>query len=196
MSGLSRYIVWVGERLPLWAIIALVVGLNLYWTAVLNAFGAHFAQVSGQALLDLQNVGGILSATDAYALIEGYSSEARSLYWIFFGLDNLFPPLVFGSFALLWVHLLHVDGPRWAQALRRSPLLWIPLGVGFFDCIENLFFVTAISGGPGVDALLYLQIGLVFVWLKAICLFITFIGTGLLVLYRLVEWIFGGKTTR
>lgn len=184
MNGLSRGIVWMGERLPVWAIVALVIGLNLYWTAVLNAFGAHFTQVSGQVLLDLQNVDGILSSAEAHALIERYSSEARTLYWIFFGLDNIFPPLVFGSFALLWVRLLRADGPHWERTLRRSPLLWLPLGVGFFDSIENLFFVTAITGGPAVDAFLYLQIGLVFVWLKAICLFATFIGTALLILYR------------
>lgn len=188
MNWVSRWIVGIGERLPVWAIIALIVGLNLYWSGVLNAFGAHFAQVSGHALLDLQNVGGILSSTDAYALMSRYNVEARSLYWIFFGLDNFFPPLVFGSFALLWVHLLRTDGPRWERTLRQSPLLWLPLGVGFFDCIENIFFVTAISGGPEVNVLFYLQIGLVFVWLKAVCLFATFIGTAVLVLYRSVDW--------
>jgi hypothetical protein len=189
MNGVIRSIIWTGERLPLWAVVALVLALNVYWTAILNAFGSHFIAVSGQRLLDLVNVEGILSVDAALALIQQYNVAAQSLYWIFFGLDSFFPPLVFGSFALLWVHLLRMDGLRWETVARHSAILLVPFGVGLFDCIENVFFVTAVAGGATVDASLYLQVGLVFVWLKAICLFVTFIGTVLLVLYRGAIWL-------
>ena len=62
---------------------------------------------------------------------------------------------------------------------------------GFFDWWENLAFLSAIMAEASTDVLQLLQIGLGFVWLKAICLFATFITTGLLILWRAVEWVNG-----
>ena len=163
----------VGKRWPVSGIVALVIGLNVYWSVLLEQFGAHFERVAGAPLLDLENVESILSASEAAALIARYSQEGQTLYWQFFVLDTLFPPIVFASFALLWVAMLkNVTAPLVVRFLN-SPLLLIPLGVGFFDWWENLAFVTAVTT-PAAATLPLLQIGLAFVWLKAICLFSTF----------------------
>jgi hypothetical protein len=161
------------SKLSLPLILLIIIGLNIYWSLTLNAFGAHFQQVAGTTLLDLENVGGILSPQAAADHISTYTTEARSLYWIFFVLDNLMPPLVFGSFVLLWIYCLHHTPFTLARRIESSPLLLIPFGVGLFDILENIAFVTAISS-PQSAALLPLQIGTTFVYLKAVCLFATF----------------------
>jgi hypothetical protein len=162
----------LAAKLPIGAILLLVIGLNAYWTLTLAAIGPQFEQIANAPLLDLQNVMGVLSAEDALALVNTYSTEARSFYWQFFTLDNLMPPLVFGSFALLWAWLLQRFPGRWTW-LSSSPLLFVPFGVGFFDILENLCFVLVMSADP-TAALPIMQTGLTFVALKAICLFATF----------------------
>lgn len=161
------------SRLPLPLILLVIIGLNLYWSLTLNAFGAHFQQVAGTTLLDLENVGGILHPQAAAEHISAYSTEARSLYWLFFILDNLMPPLVFGSFLLLWIYCLPRIEFAWARHSLANYLLLIPPGVGFFDILENLAFATAVSA-PQMTSLLPLQIGTGLTYLKAGCLFATF----------------------
>lgn len=173
MNALQTGINGLAKRLSLLAILVIIVGLNIYWSFTLNAFGAHFEAVAQAPLLDLQNVGSILSPQAAAALITSYSPEARSLYWVFFILDNLLPPLVFGAFALLWAYTFRHFPGRWAEVLPSSPLVLIPLGVGLFDCLENLCFVVAMTGEPAA-ALTTMQIGIVFVYIKAAFLLTTF----------------------
>ncbi|MDJ0757498.1 MAG: hypothetical protein QNJ45_28450 [Ardenticatenaceae bacterium] len=191
---MRKLIVFLGEKIHPAAVIALVVGLNAYWTGILEAFGAHFVTVSGFPLLDLQNVERILSAGEAQALIANYGPEAQTLYWSFFIMDNLMPPLVFSSFAVLWVVLLRRFPHRIADRLLNSPLLLVPLGVGLFDWLENLCFVTAITTES--NSLLLLRIGLGFVWLKAICLFATFILTALFFTFWVGTFVFDRLKSR
>lgn len=174
----------LAHAISLPALLALVIGLNIYWSVMLNSFERQFVAQTGAPLLDLQNVESILTGEEALQLISQYSAEARTLYWQFFVMDGIMPPLVFGVFVLLWVRLLAPLRYRWSGWLLDSYLLLIPLGVGLFDWIENLFFLVAINPAPTSDPLLLLQIGLGFVWLKAACLFTTFIGSGLLLLVR------------
>ncbi|NOK62762.1 MAG: hypothetical protein GFH27_549305n184 [Chloroflexi bacterium AL-W] len=164
-----------------------VVGLNTYWVLTLNAFGVHFAQVAGAPLLDLENVRGILDATAALTLIQSYSPDARNLYWVFFVLDNLMPPIVFGSFALLWISLLSYLPGRWGDVLPTSPLILLPLGVGFFDCLENLCFVAAMSADPQAG-LSIMRVGILFVYLKALFLFLTFGLTPIFIIATVLSW--------
>ena len=181
---MKKIILHLGKMLHPVSIVALVIGLNVYWLAVLEAFGAYFERIAGAPLLDLENVSAILPAAEAQQLIAAYGDEARTLYWQFFVMDSLAPPLVFASFALLWVALLQRSNHAWATRFLHSPLLFLPLGVGFFDWWENLAFVTAIMADAGSGVYQLLQIGLAFVWLKAICLFATFFITAVLLLYR------------
>lgn len=181
---MQQIILRLGKQFNLAGIVALVLGLNLYWSGVLEVFGAYFQQTVGAPLLDLENVQAILPTGEAAALVATYDDTARELYWQFFMMDTVAPPLVFASYALLWVVLLKSVAHPWAARFLNSPLLFIPLGVGFFDWWENLAFVTAITGA-GENVLLLLQIGQGFVWLKAICLFATFGLTLAVIAYRL-----------
>jgi hypothetical protein len=117
----------LGETLSPVSIVALVIGLNVYWVGILGAFSAHFEQVAGAPLLDVQNVSAIMSASDAQRLIATYNNEAQTLYWQFFVMDNIMPPLVFSSFALLWVMLLRQRSRLWIDQFFNSPLLFVPL---------------------------------------------------------------------
>jgi hypothetical protein len=192
MKAVYGAIARAADSLPLPVILALILALNIYWSGTLNAFGAHFEAVAGAPLLDLQNVGSILSAEDAAALVGSYSLEARSLYWSFFILDNLMPPLVFGVFALLWVYCLRRIDARWAARLLASPFLLLPFGVGLFDLAENLTFVLALAAEPET-MVSTLQTGLLFVNAKAICLFATFGLTPLLIAAALVSRLRGAR---
>jgi len=192
MPWFSHFINKWSQQLGLSFILILIVGLNIYWGLTLSAFGSHFEQLANAPLLDLENVGSILSPEAAMTLVTSYSSEARSLYWVFFILDNLIPPIVFGSFALLWAYAIRHFPPDWANRLLRSHLLLLPLGVGLFDCLENLCFVLVISGNQELEFQI-MQLGLIFVYLKAICLFLVFGVTPLLILTALVSRIRRGS---
>lgn len=189
MKPVQNLIIRAGTALPPMIIVLLIAGLNIYCGVTLDAFGRHFQQISGYLPIDLQNVGAILTAQQALEQIATYTSDTISLYWSFFILDNLMPPLVFGTFALLWVYYLKGQRHPFAGRLLNSPLLLIPLGVGLFDLIENLFFVAAISYYPNPSTEILLQAGLIFVHLKAVCLFSTFIITALLTVYHIVTFV-------
>jgi hypothetical protein len=186
MTVLIRQIVRWGSAIHPVLSVAIIVGLNVYWTVTLDMFGRQFEQVAGALPIDLLNVAGILSAAEAREQIATYRQEAKTLYWSFFVMDNIMPPLVFGSFTLLWVPLLRRHANRIFDQLLNSPFMLIPFGVGFFDWIENLCFVVAITIYPQAGTLTALQIGLGFVWLKAACLFTTFNVTALLIGFNFV----------
>ncbi|MCU0494808.1 MAG: hypothetical protein MUD01_24750 [Chloroflexaceae bacterium] len=184
MKVLRDGIIWLGTRMHPLLIVGLIVVLNIYWGVTLAMFGAEFQRVAGSQPIDLQNVSGIISAQQALAQIATYTSETRALYWLFFVLDTLFPPLVFTSFALLWAYILNRQPGRLFERLLHSPLLLIPFGVGFFDWFENLAFIVAITSYPAASTETALQVGLFFVYLKAACLYATFLVTPLLLLYH------------
>lgn len=186
MTLLIRQLVRLGSAVHPGLSIVLIVGLNVYWTITLEMFGRQFEQVAGVLPIDLLNVSGILTTAEAQAQIARYSQAARTLYWSFFVMDNIVPLLAFGSYTLLWVYLLRRHSNPLFDRLLNSPLLLIPFGVGLFDSIENLSFITAITITPKAGTLMALQIGLTFVWLKVACLFTTFAGTALLIGYHAV----------
>lgn len=179
----------VGSEMSLISILVLILVLNVSWTLTLELFGQHFSRVAGLPLLDLQNVRGVLDVQQATTLISGYSTEAKSLYWSFFIMDNLMPPLVFGSFALLWAKLFSHSTAALPKRLLNSPILLIPLGVGVFDWFENLAFITALSTMPAPGAEQAMQIGLILVQLKALCLFSTFGLTIVFIVYSAILWV-------
>lgn len=159
------------------AILALIVALNVQWTITLQAFGQQFEKTTGAPVLDLQNVEGVLSPSAAQAVISEYSDVAVSMYWTFFAMDNIVPLLSFGSFALLWAYFLSRSAWTLSARLRASWFMLIPFGVGFFDIIENCFFVLALATTDSGSQLSLLSWGLVFVQAKAVMLFSTFILT-------------------
>jgi hypothetical protein len=193
MKMFTKGIVNIGSRVSPLLLVILVVSLNIYWVLTLEALDAHFVELSGSSLIDLQlqrSVTGGAAFTPEMALAEinTYSVESKSFYWTFFILDNAMPPLVFGSFAFLWVFLLRIRPDRLSTVLLRSPLLLVPFGVGLVDWLENLAFVTAIHAAPDT-ALSVLNIGFALNTVKAIFVTVTFPLTFVLVMYTLVRLI-------
>lgn len=169
-------------------LICILVALNVYWTVTLGAFDRQFRQVAGYPLLDLQNdldPGRIITPTRVMEQIATYGQEAKTLYWSFFILDNIMPQLTFGSFALLWVYFLRSNPHRFTGALLGSSFIVLPLGVGVFDWLENLGYIVAIHAYPEAITLPAIYAGLLFKWLKAACLFPTFLCTAVLAAYHL-----------
>lgn len=177
MKPVIRLIARAGASLHPVAILALIVALNVQWTVTLQAFGQQFEKTTGVGVLDLQNVEGVLSAAAAQDLIAQYSDTAVSLYWTFFAMDNVVPLLSFGSFALLWAYYFSRSRWKLSARLKTSWFLLIPFGVGFFDIIENCFFVLALASTDSAAQLDLLSWGLIFVQAKAVMLFSTFITT-------------------
>jgi hypothetical protein len=157
------------------AIVALVFALNCVWLTMLNALESHFASVSEYRFPDVQiNLSPEQFAYPSIMLeqIGSYSEDAKMVYWIFFMLDNIMPPLVFGSFSFLWARLLNAYPDRLSRWIASSYILLIPFGVGFFDCLENLANITAIHNYPDFMAM---RLSMIFNMLKVMCLLPTFL---------------------
>jgi phosphoglycerol transferase MdoB-like AlkP superfamily enzyme len=161
---------------------------------LLQPLDTHFQSVSGYPLLDLQNEmtpEAMITPERVMDQIATYTSEAKTLYWAFFILDTIMPPLTFGSFALLWVLLFKRNPTRITQWLLGSYLLLIPLGVGFFDWWENLSYITAIHNYPNPGTMTAVVIGLVFKWVKAAFIPPTFLLTLVFIgyyVYRVIRY--------
>lgn len=100
-----------------------------------------------------------------------YTEASRLVYWIFFMLDNIMPQLAFGSIALLWVYFWRSNPNRLYDWLLGGYAVLIPLGVGVFDWLENLFYLVAIHAYPAPGTVWAVVAGLTFKWLKAACVF-------------------------
>jgi hypothetical protein len=190
VNTLKMFLVWLGSRLNIWFIVALVLGINVYWAVTLHMFDINFQSVAGLQLLDLQNSltsDAIITTQRALAQIATYTPQAKSLYWSFFILDNIMPHLAFSSYALLWVYFLRSNPTRLTTRLMASPLLLIPLGVGFFDWLENLAYITAIHSFPNPGATQAMDIGIIFKWVKAAFIPPTFLITLVLTIYHLAN---------
>ncbi|MFZ4816270.1 MAG: hypothetical protein ACOYL5_17175 [Phototrophicaceae bacterium] len=189
MKSLYVFLGRIGSAIDGFSIVLMIVVLLFSWSLTLQSFGQHFKDVTGSPVLDLENVQSILTVEQALTLINGYSPAAKSLYWSFFIMDNLMPPLVFGSFALLWAKLFSSSSAALAKRLLNSPILLVPLGVGLFDWFENLAFITVLYSAPVASASPIMQLGLILVQLKALCLFATFGLTPVFILYTGGHWL-------
>ncbi len=184
MTALRRVVVDTGRRLDRRLLVVTILLLNAAWLSTLAAVGEQFRRAAGVPLLDLQNSvlpGEVMTPSRALEQIAGYPPEAISLYWSFFILDNIMPPLVFGSFALLWANLLHDRPGRLRRLLLATPALLVPFGVGAFDWIENLAYVSAVATADPATATTAMWVGLVAKWIKAGFLQLTFLTTGVVV---------------
>jgi hypothetical protein len=187
MNQIHQFVVRLGSSIHGGLLVTSLVTLNVAWLIMLRALGTHFQSVADYPLLDLQNSlssDTVMTPSRVLAQIATYTSEAKSVYWSFFILDNIMPPLTFGSFALLWVYLLRSNPNHLTQRMLQSYLLLVPLGVGAFDWIENLAYLSAIHAYPAPDVLPAIGIGLVAKWLKAACLMLTTWGIIPLVIYH------------
>lgn len=189
MTVLRNLLYHVGSKSSIITILALIIALNASWLVTLDVFGAQFEQVSGYQPIDLQNTSSILSASAAVEQVSTYPTEARSLYWSFFILDNIMPPLTFGVLSLLWAYYLSRGRGSLVARLKNSPFLLIPFGVGLFDWMENLAFIAVVADPSAASALQVMEIGLIFTRLKAAFLLATFGLTLALTVYHIVTQI-------
>lgn len=177
MKHLHKLVVSLGTGVhPGWLLIA-VVGLNAFWVITLGAFDTQFRQLAGYPLLDLQNSispDAVMTPANMRTQIASYSQEAKTLYWSFFILDNIMPPLAFSSVALMWVSLLHSNPNRLYTRLLDSYVVLIPVGVGIFDWFENLGYIAAIHSTDSMTTTFAIYAGLTFKWIKAACVVPTF----------------------
>jgi hypothetical protein len=177
MTALRRAVVDAGGRLDRRLLVVTILLLNAAWLVTLAAVGEQFRRLAGVPLLDLQNSvlpGEAMTPARALEQIATYPPEAIALYWVFFALDNVMPPLVFGAFALLWANLLR-DRP--GRLLLGTPAVLVPFGVGAFDWVENLAHVSAIAAADPGAATAAMWVGLVAKWVKAAFLQLTFATT-------------------
>lgn len=185
MIALRQLVVELGRRADRRMLVITIVSLNLAWLLMLAAFDNAFRRVAGVTLLDLQNSitpAEMITPSRALEQIASYPEDAKTLYWSFFVLDGIMPPLAFGSLALLWVNLLHRRDARLPRWLLGSVAVLVPLGVGLFDWIENLAYLTAING-TSATATVAIWTGLTAKWIKAAFLQATMVTTIVVVAY-------------
>jgi len=187
MITLANKVRIIGSKIHFLTALLVPVLLLACWTFTLDAFGKLFQNISGQKVLDLMNVQKILSAEEAYNVISIYSMDAKILYWVFFVMDNVVPLIAFASLSLIWVNILKRYENKWIEKFYGSIFILIPWGVGFFDTIENLFFVSAISSSVKADAINLLNLGLIFVNFKAFFLILSFNVTFFLLIFYFIS---------
>ncbi len=175
MRQLRDVVIALGSRLNPGLLGVLVLALNVYWLVILAVINREFQGVTnGHPLLDLQNSlapGEIITPAKVLEQLGDYTEASRLIYWIFFVLDNIMPHLAFGSIALLWVYFWRSNPNRLYDWLLGGYAVLIPLGVGFFDRLENLFYLVAIHAYPSPDTVWAVVVGLTFKWLKAACVY-------------------------
>ena len=184
MTALRQVVVDAGARVDRRRLVVTIVLLNAAWLVTLAAIGEQFRRAAGGPLLDLQNSvlpGEVMTPSRALEQIAAYPPEAIGLYWSFFVLDNLMPPLVFGAFALLWANLLHDRPGRLRRLLLGTPAVLVPFGVGAFDWVENLGYVSAIATADPATATVAIWVGLVAKWVKAAFVQVTSLTTAVVV---------------
>jgi hypothetical protein len=177
-------VVDTGRRLDRRLLVVTILLLNAAWLVTLAAIGEQFQRAAGVPLLDLQNSvlpGEVMTPSRALEQIAAYPPEAIGLYWSFFVLDNLMPPLVFGAFALLWANLLHEPpgspaAPAAGHPGRAGALRGRRVRLG-----REPRYVSAIATADPATATVAIWVGLVAKWVKAAFVQVTSLTTAVVV---------------
>ena len=125
-------------------------------------------------LLDLQNSlapSEIITPERVLEQLASYTQASRFIYWDFFVLDDIMLHLTFGSIVLLWVYFWRSHPNRLYRWLLGGYAALVPLGVGLFGWMENLFYLLAIYTYPEPVTSVSIYAGLTFKWLKAACVY-------------------------
>lgn len=193
LRQLKRGVVYLGTNVSPWVLVGAFVALNVYWTLLLRVLDEQFrATTGGLPLLDLQNSlapARIITPERFLSQLSSYTESSILLYWVFFVLDSIFPLLLFGTYALLWVCLWNNSPDRLSQWLLGSYVMLIPLGIQLFDWGENLFYVLVIHSYPEPGTAFAVYAGLAFKWIKAACVFPTTLLTPLFLAWFLYQQI-------
>lgn len=132
------------------ALLAAAIGfLWLFNFAPLPLSNPELVKLSGrEGLLDLMP---FYSAHEAFTALTHYGAAGRDLYLRFLAADFIFIPIYSLGFALLIT--------RTGRAVCRAPSPWLwlnvlPLGIGLFDCIENLSIFGMLGFFPDASVML------------------------------------------
>ena len=101
-----------------------------------------------EGLLDLMLY---YSAQEAFTALNHYGTAGRELYLRFLAADFIFIPVYSLGFALLMTRTVR------AVCSESTSWLWLnvlPLGIGLFDCVENLSILGMLAYYPDTSAVL------------------------------------------
>lgn len=161
-------------------------GTGYFWNTTFGIIEEQFARVTdGLVLLDTQV---FFTAAPILEQVASYSEEARSLLWVFFILDNVIPQLVFFSYALLWVYLWKSSSNKLYTRLLNSYWMLFPLGVGFWDWVENIFLLQVVHLQAEAPAFV-IPGAIVAHNLKILFVIPTSLATYLLIAFWVVMWV-------
>lgn len=99
----------------------------------------------GEGLLDVLP---FYSAQEAFSILGRYGTVGQELYLKFLAADFIFIPVYSLGFALLFTRAVR------ARFGENDTWLWLnllPLGIGLFDCIENLCILGMLLMYPGTN---------------------------------------------
>ena len=189
MKSILTFVQRLESKIGVWQVTSFLILANIWWVITLQAINSRFVALTGYALPDLQNgaFAPQITLEGFQTQIAAYNDAAHGVYLSFFILDNVVPFIAFAPFTLLWVYLLKHQPNRIAKWLLSSPLTLLPIGIGVFDCWENLFYLAAIQQAPASGTQTLIQAGFAFGFIKAICVQATFFSTPLLLISHLVS---------
>jgi hypothetical protein len=137
MNAIKQISRWIDRRYSTpWMLILLLVVLGFFWLfnfSPLPISNSEFIKLSGhEGLLDAMP---FYSAQEAYGALTHYGATGRKLYLKFLAADFLFILVYSLAFALLMTRTVRAVCGEGASCLTLNVL---PLGIGLFDCVENL----------------------------------------------------------
>ncbi len=130
----------------------LLAAVGFFWLfnfSSLPLSNPELAKLSGrEGLLDLMF---FYSAREALTALNHYGAAGRELYLRFLAADFIFIPVYSLGFALLMTRTIRT------VCSESTHLLWLnvlPLGIGFFDCVENLSILGMLAYYPDASVAL------------------------------------------
>lgn len=125
------------------------------------------------------------SAQEAFSILGRYSAEGREIYLKFLAVDFIFIPVYSLGFALLFTCAIQ---SKFGKGDAKLWLNLLPLGIGLFDCLENICILGMLFIFPETNLALGTISGLatlcknILMLMSLLCL--GYLGIGLLI-YRL-----------
>ena len=144
INGVSR---WINGRYSA----GLMGGLFIVVVGFFWLFNFSSLPISNPAIIKISGQKGLLdtrlfySARDAFAALSHYGEEGRRLYLAFLAADFIFILSYSVAFALLMTRVACSVCGKGSSWLRMNVL---PLGIGFFDCVENICILVMLTTYP------------------------------------------------
>jgi hypothetical protein len=133
-------------------LVLLLASVGFFWLFNFSALplsNPELVKLSGhEGLLDLMPY---YSAQEAFMALNHYGAAGRKLYMRFLAADFVFIPVYSLGFAFLMtraVRAVCAEGTSW------SWLNLLPLGIGVFDCVEDLIILAMLSLYPDTAVVL------------------------------------------